>query len=313
MPRKAPDSACYVDNAPGSYSIRPTPTSIGSSAAEPERLADDAAHAAPKVLQCVGIAVITIGIDPTIELGPLTLAWHGLTIAIGVLVGGWLAGRLARGRGMDPEPLQTIGIIIVLSALVGGRIFFLLERGDLDDPSAWFGTNGFTFYGGFIAAVIAIAVYLRRTGRSPEYLDLVAVALPLGVAIGRIGDVINGEHYGDPTTFLLGVRNTHPDALTPDPTVAFHNGGLYEVLLGLLIFAIVWPLRDRLRRPTAMLWLVLALFAVGRFFEFFTRSDSDEVALGLSTAQWTSVGLLLAAVVGAALTLRRRLPSTATR
>lgn len=85
-------------------------------------------------------------------------------------------------------------------------------------------------------------------------------------------------------------------------------GGLYEVLLGLAIFAVAWLLRSRLRRPTTLTWTVLALLAAGRFLEFFFRSDSDELALGLVTAQWTSVGLLIVAVIGMVLTTRRPAP-----
>ncbi len=250
-------------------------------------------------------STITIGIDPFIDLGPVTLAWHGLTIAIGIAAGGLLAGREARLRGLDPEPLYTAGMILVAGALVGGRIFYLAENGLLGDPGAWVSSRGFTFYGGFIAAALGIAAYIRGQRLPLTYLDLIAVALPLGYAIGRIGDVINGEHYGPPTDFFLGVRNTHPDADVPSPDVAYHNGGLYEVIIGAAVFAIAWPLRHRLRRPLAMVWLVLALLSVARFAEFFVRSDSDTVALGLETAQWTSLALLAIAGVGAWLTVRR--------
>jgi phosphatidylglycerol:prolipoprotein diacylglycerol transferase len=250
--------------------------------------------------------VITIGIDPTIELGPVTIAWHGLTIAIGIAIGGVAVAFDARRRGLDPERVYAIGLILVVGALVGGRAFYLLEHGELDNPGKWFGTVGFTFYGGFIAAALGIAYYLRRARLSVSYLDAIAAGLPLGLAVGRIGDVINGEHYGPATNFFLGVRNTHADALTPSPDVAYHSGGLYEVLIGAIVFAIVWPLRKRLRRPLALMWLMLALFAIGRFFEFFLRSDSADLALGLEIAQWTSLLLLAVAAVGAWLTLGRR-------
>lgn len=251
-------------------------------------------------------ATITIGIDPTIELGPITLTWHGLTIAIGILVGGLLAAYEARRRGLDSERIYPIGLIVALAALVGGRVFFLVEHGLLADPGAWFSSTGFTFYGGFIAAAVGIAVYLRRERLSRSYLDAIAVGLPLGLAVGRIGDVINGEHFGPATDFFLGVRNTHPDALTPSPDLAYHSGGLYEVLLGLAVLAVVWPLRRRLVRPLATMWLVIALLAVGRFAEFFVRSDSPDLALGLEIAQWTSLALLAATALGAWWTLGRR-------
>lgn len=198
-------------------------------------------------------AVITIGIDPDIDLGRLTLSWHGLTIAIGVLVGGVAAGQYLRERDLDRDPLYVIAALLVLGAIVGGRLFSVLEHG-----GPLFGTRGFTFDGGFILAAALIGGYVWRERLSARYLDAVAVGLPLGVAVGRIGDVINGEHYGPQSYFFLAVRNSHPDALTPNPELAYHNGGLYEVLLGSLIFAVVWPLRHRLRTG-ALVWLVVAL------------------------------------------------------
>jgi phosphatidylglycerol---prolipoprotein diacylglyceryl transferase len=252
-------------------------------------------------------SVITIGIDPTIELGPITVAWHGLMIAVGILVGGAAVAYDARRRGLDPERVYAIGLILVIGALVGGRAFYLLEHGLFDDPGEWLGTTGFTFYGGFIAAALGIAYYIRRQRLSVTYLDAIAAGLPLGLAVGRIGDVINGEHYGPASDFFLAVRNTHPDALTPNPELAYHSGGLYEVMIGALVFAIAWPLRKRLQpRPLALTWLVVALLAAGRFVEFFARSDSADLALGLETAQWTSLLLLAVAAAGAWLTLRHR-------
>jgi phosphatidylglycerol---prolipoprotein diacylglyceryl transferase len=255
----------------------------------------------------VVFSVITIGIDPTIEVGPVTIAWHGLTIAIGIVIGGIAVAYDARRRGLEPDRVYAIGIILVIGALVGGRAFYLLEHGELGDPGAWLGTTGFTFYGGFIAAALGIAYYIRRRQLSASYLDAIAAGLPLGLAIGRIGDVINGEHYGAASDFFLAVRNSHPDALTPNPALAYHSGGLYEVLIGATVFAAVWPLRKRLEpRPLTLMWLTLALLALGRFFEFFLRSDSGDLALGLETAQWTSLLLLTIAAAGAWLTLRGR-------
>jgi phosphatidylglycerol:prolipoprotein diacylglycerol transferase len=149
-----------------------------------------------------------------------------------------------------------------------------------------------------ILSAVLIAGYVQRQRLSGRYLDVVAIGLPLGVAVGRIGDVINGEHYGPQSDFFLAVRNSHPDALTPNPDLAYHNGGLYEVLLGLAIFMVMWQVRDRARHHGDLAWLVLGLFAFGRFFEFFARSDSPNLALGLNNAQWTSLGLLAVVITG---------------
>jgi len=253
----------------------------------------------------VTAAVITIGIDPEIHLGPLTLAWHGITIALGILIGGMLAARQLRLWGMDDEPMYTFGLLAVVGGLVGGRLFYLLEHG-----GKLFSSHGFTFAGGVILAALLIAGYVKREQLSVRYLDAAAIGLPLGVAIGRIGDIINGEHFGPRSDFFLAVRNSHPHALTPDPRFAYQNGGLYESLLGLIVFAVVWSLRNRVRRPGELVWLALGLFAIGRFAEFFIRSDSPALALGFDNAQWTSLVGLALVVAGWALTTRRSAPAT---
>ncbi len=244
-------------------------------------------------------AVITLRLDPFIHLGPLTIAWHGLTIAIGLGLGSLLAKRWLSERGLVSDPLFPLALLLAVGGIVGGRLFYLVEHG-----GPLLGTIGFTFDGGVILAVLLLFLFVWRTKVCGRYLDAIAAGLPFGVAVGRIGDVINGEHYGPRSDFFLAVRNANPHALTPDSALAYQNGGLYEVLLGTLVFGIVWPLRHHFRRPLDLSWLVLALFAAGRFAEFFARSDSPKLALGLDNAQWTSVGLLVVVAVGWLVTRR---------
>lgn len=253
------------------------------------------------------MAIIRIGIDPYLHLGPITLAWHGITIALGILIGGVAAARWLAQRKLPTEPMYTFGALAAVGGVVGARIFYLLEHdpGGLLAPDRLISGHGFTFDGGIILAALLIGAYVHRTRLSGRYMDAGAAGLPLGVAIGRIGDVINGEHYGERSSFLLAVRNSHPDALTPDPHYAYQNGGLYEVLLAIVILVALWPMRHRLQRPGDLAWLVLALFAAGRFFEFFLRGDSPQLALGLSNAQWTSLVLLALVAGGRSLTARR--------
>ena len=252
------------------------------------------------------VAIIKIGIDPTIELGPVSLAWHGLTLALGILLGAWIAGLVAREYGFGAEPMSVIAALAAFGGILGGRLLYLAEEGHLARPGEWLGTNGFSFNGGLVAAAVVIAIYVRRARLPVRYLDACAVGLPLGVALGRVGDVINGEHYGPKSDGLLAVQNTHPDALVPRADVAYHSGGLYDLLIGLAVFAIAWPLRHHLRRPTEVMWLVILLLGVGRFIEFFFRSDSDSLGLGLTSAQWTSLAMVGAGVVGLGSVRRHR-------
>lgn len=160
------------------------------------------------------VGAITIGIDPFVELGPLTLAWHGIMTAVGILVGGWLATRYGRELGLDVERLQTAVVIMAVAGIVGARVFYLVvaEPGSLLRPGEWLGTQGFAIYGAVIASPIAAWLYLRRAGASARYLDALAAGFPLGLAVGRIGDVINGEHYGSATDVPWAFRYMHPDA-----------------------------------------------------------------------------------------------------
>lgn len=230
-------------------------------------------------------------------------------IAVGIGVAGVLAARhYAREYGLSPDELSNVVVVAAVSGIVGAKIFYLLETAAYRDPSQWFSTRGFAFNGALILAALAIATYLRVRRLSLRYLDAAAVAFPLGMAIGRVGDIINGEHYGPASDFFLALRHTHPEALVPDPSIAYHDGGLYESLISLMIFAVIWPLRHRLDRPLLPFFSVIALYALGRFLEFFLRSDSEVLALGLSTSHWTSLAVLLLAVLGVFLV--RRTPGT---
>lgn len=254
-----------------------------------------------------------LDIDPTLEIGPLTLAWHGLTIALGILIGGVAARRFARELGLDPDVLSSLTIVLLLAGLLGARLFFLAETDPpaLVRPAAWFATTGFAFNGALIAAALALVAYLWKRRLDLRYLDVVALGFPLGMAVGRIGDVIYGEHFGPPTGLPWGVRLVHPEAAVPSPEVAYHSGGLYELVLAGMLFAVLWPLRKRFLRPAMLTFTVVGAYAAGRFLMFFYRSDSPEFALGLSSSHWASAALALLAMLGAAATRLHQAPAEA--
>jgi phosphatidylglycerol:prolipoprotein diacylglycerol transferase len=255
-------------------------------------------------------SVITIGIDPSIELGPLTVTWHGLMIAVGIATGGWLAASYARERGLDRETVLNLVLVIALAGIAGARLLYLAQNdaGALVRPGDWFESEGFSFYGALILGTAAVVAYLWRAGLDLRYLDALAAGFPLGMAIGRVGDLINGEHYGPASDLPWAIRHTSPDAEVPSSVVAYHSGGLYEIVLALLMLAVIWPLRHRFQRPAMLLWTVIALYSAGRIAMFFVRSDSETLALGLDETQWISIGLLGIATLGAWVVSRTHRP-----
>jgi phosphatidylglycerol:prolipoprotein diacylglycerol transferase len=253
------------------------------------------------------LGVITVDLDPFVHLGPLELAWHGSMIAVGSGVGVALALRHGREAGLDREALVGGALVMVLSGIVGARVLWLGESGNLLEPGDWVGNRGFSINGAVIGGALTTAIYLRGRGLGLRELDAYAAGFPLGLAVGRIGDVINGEHFGPASDLPWAFRHTHPDADVPSAALAYHSGGFYEVVLGLALFAIVWPLRHRLPRPGMLLWLVVGLYAAGRFAMFFYRSDSEQAIAGLNAAQLTSMALLALVAAGLALGTRQRL------
>ena len=138
-----------------------------------------------------------------------------------------------------------------------------------------------------------------------KLLDAAGPGALLGLAIGRIGDVINGEHHGTETILPWGVRYVNPHTLgQPDRVV--HPEVVYEMILCLGLLAVLMPLYGRMRRrfPDGVAGLLfLALYAVGRFWLSYFRAD--QIEWGLRQAQWASLAMVLFAIVAAPLLLRR--------
>lgn len=252
------------------------------------------------------VSAVTISIGPDIAIGPVTLAWHGVMTAVGIIVALWLGLRYAREGKLSGDLVTRAAVSMALAGLAGSRFYYLIENdpGALLRPRDWLSSNGFAFYGAVLAGVPAAWLALRDSAGRVRYLDALAAGFPLGMAVGRVGDLILGEHYGRPTDLPWGVAYTDPDAAVPRTGIAYESGALYEIVAAALIFALIWPLRGRFRRPGVLLCTVVSLYAAARFAIFFAVRDADAVAFGLRQAQLTSLGLLVAAAV-ALIVIRR--------
>lgn len=254
----------------------------------------------------MSIAALTIDIAPEIHVGPLTIAWHGLMTAVGILVALGLAQRYARERGLVSDLVTSAAVAMAFAGLLGSRLYYLVENdaGALLRPVDWLSTNGFAFYGAVLVGVPAAWLVLRKTADRVRYLDALAAGFPFGMAVGRVGDLILGEHYGRPTDLPWGVAYSSSEAAVPRTGIAYESGALYEIVACALIFAVIWPLRARFKNAGTLLCTVVALYAIARFAIFFAVRDADVVALGLRQAQLTSVALL-ALAVGGLIAIRR--------
>jgi len=216
---------------------------------------------------------IAIDIDPTMaELGPFTLAWHGFFTAVGIIAGVWLAVRMARARGLDPNVAQEIALVGVPCAIAGARLFYVAEHWDRfsDDPLrivTGITEGGITLYGGLIGGVLGGLAYgLYRRLPILSFLDAAAPGRILGQALGRVGDLINGEHRGTPSDLPWAVRYTHPNTLGDRGVPVHPTAGGYEPLGYLAILAILlFVVAHFVRRPGwVFVWYAVLYAGCGR-------------------------------------------------
>jgi len=236
--------------------------------------------------------MIDINIDPVLlRLGPLVITWHGFFTAVGVLAGIWFTTRLAADRGFTEDDIMSVALWSVVGGIVGARLMHVIDAWPFyaRDPLAILRVNegGLAIWGSIIGGPLGGAIYARWRGFSvSRLLDLGGLGLILGMAVGRLGDVVNGEHHGTDAAVPWSVRYTHPQTLG-DLDVPVHLAVGYELLWDLVVLAICsWLLYRRvLPRDSMVFWTMIALYSAGRFVVQFFRLDQPFL-WGLSQAQF---------------------------
>lgn len=258
-----------------------------------------------------------VAYDPIlrIPLGPLEVSPHGIMIAVGVLVGARFALPAAARRGIDAEHVYDALTWALVGALIGARVAYVANHlGDYaDDPlgilRVWEG--GFSLLGGLAGAVAAGYPKLRSLGIPFwRFMDAAVPGLALGIAVGRIGDLVIADHLGKRTEFFLGY--VCPEGDTGSPCVApvgeaVHQTALYDLVGAAAVFTLLVVLSRR-RRPEGVLTLVFGLgYGAVRLVEGFFRLDVTH-GTGLNGSQWTALVVMVAAAAGL-VSLRRSEPA----
>ena len=245
--------------------------------------------------------MIRIGIPPILfNLGVLSLSWHSLFMVVAIGIGVWLPARLVAKAGLSEDRLYSIALWGVPGGIIGARLVHVIDFWSryMANPGAilavWRG--GLAIWGGILGGALTAVMFAKIRGFAlARYADLAALGLILAQAIGRIGDIINGEHISTATNLPWGVVYTHFDSpsygLPPQ-----HPAVAYELLMDLFIFGILWKLRGRIRPDGSLFLLYLTLYSVGRFFLSFMRLDSNTVFWSLTQPQWICILVLLVAV-----------------
>ena len=235
---------------------------------------------------------IEIGIDPTlVDVAGIEVTWHGVFTALAVIAGVAIAAWLARRMGYPEDMVYNVALALVIGGIIGARGLFVIENWSNfeNDIGEIFSLNagGISIYGALIGGAIGGIGYgyFAKVPNIPRGLDIGAIAAIMGMAIGRIGDIINGEHLAQTTGLPWGVVYTHADS----PAFQFrleaqHPAVGYELLGDLVIFLALVVVYTRLPRAGVTFFAWIFLYGLLRFFVSFLRLD-DEILIGLTTAQ----------------------------
>jgi len=227
----------------------------------------------------------------------VTLTWYGLIVMSGVLIGAWFAEREVRRRGENGEVLIDAMVWAVIAGIIGARLWYVMNAviggntSYLSDPMSIIRPPiaGLHFFGGLLFGAIVLTIYLRKAGYDVWlFLDAVAPVTLLGQAVGRLGNVINQELYGQPTNLPWGILIPAERRLQqyadlsqyPVDITRFHPTFYYEMILNVLAFLfILWYSRqnEEEAKPGTLfsLWLIFAGF--NRVFIEFFRPDQPRL------------------------------------
>jgi phosphatidylglycerol:prolipoprotein diacylglycerol transferase len=230
--------------------------------------------------------------DPVaVHIGPLAVRWYGITYLVGFAAGWYLAKRRAGRPGAPVTAVQADDLVfyVALGVILGGRIGYMLFYGFdqiVENPLNLFRIweGGMSFHGGLLGVLGAMWLYARRLNRGFfELTDFIAPMVPIGLGAGRIGNFINGELWGAPTSV--------PWAVVVDGQ-ARHASQLYEACLeGVALFLILWFFSAKPRPVMAVSALFLIGYGVFRFgVEFLRLPDAH---IGYLAFGWVTMGQVL--------------------
>jgi len=257
---------------------------------------------------------VDLPFDPTLTLGPLRIAWHSLWSLVGMGAGSWLSFRLAR-RLVKDERIYPFAISVVIGGLIGARAGHIADNWPYysahPDQLLAFWNGGVAVAAAPIGSAIAGWIAAKRLRLPVGFMfDITVIGIVLGEAIGRIGDIINGEHHAIACSGLPWcVRYTNPATLGQTDFV--HPVVAYDLLVDLLIFVILLRYWARVRGHAPegrVFWLYLVLYGGFRFATSFLRLDPIVFA-GLQEAQLLGLLYVVAGIPALVIAHRGALPA----
>jgi phosphatidylglycerol:prolipoprotein diacylglycerol transferase len=247
-------------------------------------------------------------------LGRFTITSFGVMMALAFLAGFQVIRVELRRLGKDESLAGDILLGALIGGIVGAKLYYVLLNWPItahNPLGMLFNRSGLVWYGGLIGGVIGVIWLLRRRGEPiAEMADVVAPALALSYAIGRIGCFLVGDDYGRPTESWIGISFPDgqppttagnlrrgfgvdvPEAIGDSEVLAVYPTQLFEAAISLAIFFALWRLRKGERPAGSLFTLWLAMAGAERFLVEFFRAKDDRFFGLLTLAQFISLALI---------------------
>ncbi|HDA8603437.1 TPA: prolipoprotein diacylglyceryl transferase [Staphylococcus aureus] len=243
-------------------------------------------------------------IDPVaFNLGPLSVRWYGITIAVGILLGYFVAQRALVKAGLHKDTLVDIIFYSALFGFIAARIYFVIFQWPYyaENPSEiikiWHG--GIAIHGGLIGGFIAGVIVCKVKNLNPFQIgDIVAPSIILAQGIGRWGNFMNHEAHGGSVSRAFLEQLHLPNFIIENMYINgqyYHPTFLYESIWDVAGFIILVNIRKHLKLGETF-FLYLTWYSIGRFFIEGLRTDSLMLTSNIRVAQLVSILLILISI-----------------
>lgn len=258
--------------------------------------------------------------EPIISLGFLQISAYGVMNAFGYLIAiFYLYKTQKKSNFKNNTDFFDYIFYLILGALIGAKVFYLIFHwsgfyGDnffekLIDAIKTF-RSGFVYFGGFIGAVCAGMIFIRKRNFSiSKTADFTAPAIALGHMFGRIGCFLAGCCYGKISHSKLAVKFTNPECLVPDHlhNLPLHPTQLYEIFANLLIFLTLHIFSNKKHKTGSIFIIYMMLYSIARFtIEFFRGDERGTFIFGISPSQILSIAIFITAILVYIFAIRKK-------
>ena len=232
-------------------------------------------------------------VGKNISIGNFTIAYYGIVIAIGMLIGLRVAMWRAKETGQKPDDYVDIVLIGMLVGIIGARIYYVAFSWDAykNDLMSIFNIRegGLAIYGGIIAGALAVFV-MSKIKKIPFglILDTIAMSVPIGQIVGRWGNFFNREAFGKYTDNLFAMQLpvsavrqheiseemwAHLQTINGIDYIQVHPTFLYEGCWNLMVLIILFLIRKKMKFNGELFLFYIAGYASGRFWIESLRTD----------------------------------------